>query len=221
MELNRVRNAIDRVSIRTVLVSVADKTGLQATIAALASLVDGLVVYATGGSLSALDAVAERFTLHSVTELTGQPELQGGLVKTIDYAIALGLLAESDNPAHQADLARTGTPPIDLVVCNLYPFRTARDTAGSDLEDLRAHIDIGGVTLVRAAAKNFLRVAVLTDPAQYAPFLEQVHRGSGSLTLRRRFDYAKAALGGIARYDADIDAALRGASLATYTVARS
>ena len=221
MELNRVRSVTDRVPIRTVLVSAADKTGLQETIAALASLVEGLVVYATGGSLNALDTVAERFTLHSVTELTGQPELQGGLVKTIDYTIALALLAESENPAHQADLERTETPPIDLVVCNLYPFQKARDTTGSDLEDLRAHIDIGGVTLVRAAAKNFLRVAVLTDPAQYAPFLEQVRDGAGTLTLRQRFDYAKAALGGIARYDADIDAALRGASLAAYTVVRS
>lgn len=221
MELNRVRDVIDRVPIRTVLVSAADKTALLETITALASLVEGLVVYATGGSLNALGPVADRCALHGVTELTGQPELQGGLVKTIDYTIALALLAESDNPAHRADLERTGTPPVDLVVCNLYPFRTVRDTAGSDLEDLRAHIDIGGVTLVRAAAKNFLRVAVLTDPAQYAPFLDRVRSGAGTLTLRRRFDYAKAALGEIARYDADIDAALRGASLAAYTVARS
>lgn len=221
MELNRVRDAVDRVAILTVLVSAADKRGLQASIDALAQVVDGLTVYATGGTLAALGTDPQRFTLRSVTELTGQPELQGGLVKTIDYKIALGLLAESDNPAHQADLARTGTPEIDLVVCNLYPFQAVQRSADSDLEDLRAHIDIGGVTLVRAAAKNFLRVTVLTDPDQYAPFLQQVRDGSGTLTLKQRFDYAKAALSDIAQYDAAIDTALHSASLAAYTVRRS
>lgn len=221
MELNRVRDAIDRVAIRTVLVSAADKSGLRESIDALAQVFDGLTVYATGGTLAALAADPQHFALRSVSELTGQPELQGGLVKTIDYKIALGLLAESDNPAHQADLARTGTPEIDLVMCNLYPFQAVQRRADSDLEDLRAHIDIGGVTLLRAAAKNFLRVTVLTDPGQYASFLQQVRDGSGTLTLKQRFDYAKAALTSIAQYDAAIDAALHSASLSAYSVRRS
>ena len=85
--------------------------------------------------------------------------MQGGLVKTLDFKIYMGLLSETYNEEHRKDMARTGAVPFDMVVVNLYPFEKAVSEAGATLEDGRTHIDIGGPSILRAAAKNFLRVA--------------------------------------------------------------
>ncbi len=143
-------------------------------------------------------------SLRQVSDYTGQPEMQGGLVKTLDFKIYLGLLSETDNASHRADLARTGAAAIDMVVVNLYPFEQTVAAAQATLEDARANIDIGGPCMVRAAAKNFHRVAVLADPSDYPAVVEELAKQDGTLRLATRYRLAQKAFRLIARYDAAI-----------------
>jgi phosphoribosylaminoimidazolecarboxamide formyltransferase/IMP cyclohydrolase len=154
-------------------------------------------------------------TLRQVSDYTGQPEMQGGLVKTLDFKIYLGLLSETDNAAHRADLERTGAAVIDMVVANLYPFEQTVAAARATLEDARANIDIGGPCMVRAAAKNFHRVAVLTDPSDYPAVTDELARQHGTLGLATRYRLAQKAFRLIARYDAAIADYLDSAPLPT------
>ncbi|MFW6388247.1 MAG: hypothetical protein ACOC0B_03125, partial [bacterium] len=130
---------------------------------------------------------------------------EGGLVKTLDFRIYLGLLTEAHNESHIEDRRRTGSRLFDLVVVNLYPFSEAVSQADSDLEKARGNIDIGGPTLLRAAAKNFPRVAVVCDPGDYPALLEEVRRGDGALSLQTRFELARKAFAHVAEYDRAID----------------
>ncbi len=207
MAVNTVRRIDDRVAVRTVLVSVSDKTGLDGLAAGLLALVPSLRILSTGGTYAAVAAAlgrAARGCLQQVSDYTGQPEMQGGLVKTLDFRIYLGLLSETYNPAHQADLGRTGASPIDMVVVNLYPFEKTVIDAGASPESARGNIDIGGPCMVRAAAKNFHRVAVVTDPADYPAVLAELKAGRGTLPLATRFALAQKAFRRTARYDAAI-----------------
>jgi phosphoribosylaminoimidazolecarboxamide formyltransferase/IMP cyclohydrolase len=130
--------------------------------------------------------------------------MQGGLVKTLDFRIYLGLLSESYNPSHQADLARSGSVPIDMVVVNLYPFRETIAASGATPEGARGNIDIGGPCMLRAAAKNFHRVAALSDPADYPWIVRELEESRGSLSLATRFMLAQKAFRLTAGYDAAI-----------------
>ena len=171
MTVNRVATIDDRVKVKTVLLSLSDKTSLETLVRGILAANPDARFLSTGGTHAALQALlgpAASATLRQVSDYTGQPEMQGGLVKTLDFKIYLGLLSETYNPAHAADLARTGAAVIDMVVVNLYPFEQTVAAARATLEDARANIDIGGPCMVRAAAKNFHRVAVLTDPADYS-----------------------------------------------------
>jgi phosphoribosylaminoimidazolecarboxamide formyltransferase / IMP cyclohydrolase len=223
--INRVGTIDDRVRVKTILVSVFDKAGLDAFARGLLSAVPDALILSTGGTFTALDkalgAAAAR-CLRQVSDYTGQPEMQGGLVKTLDFKIYLGLLAETDNPEHQRDLSRAGAVHIDMVICNLYPFETASAAAGATLEDARANIDIGGPCMIRAAAKNFHRVAAVTDPGEYPQLLRELSAHRGSLSLDTRFRLARSAFRRIARYDEAIagylDAADPAASRAAYTI---
>ena len=141
-----------------------------------------------------------------VSDYTGQPEMQGGLVKTLDFKIYLGLLSETYNPAHEADLKRVRGVPIDLVAVNLYPFAQTVARAGATPEEARANIDIGGPCMVRAAAKNFLRVASVTDPADYGRIAAEMKAGGGSLALQTRYELARKAFAHTAAYDTAIAA---------------
>jgi phosphoribosylaminoimidazolecarboxamide formyltransferase / IMP cyclohydrolase len=207
MAINRVGTIDDRVRVRTALASVSDKTGLDAFILALVAAIPDLRLLSTGGTYSALEkslgARAAR-NLQQVSSYTGQPEMQGGLVKTLDFKIYLGLLSETYNPAHAADLARTGGVPIDLVVVNLYPFQETISRSGASFEDARGNIDIGGPCMVRAAAKNFHRVAVVTDPRDYAGLAEELGAHNGALSLATRYRLAQKAFRMTAEYDAAI-----------------
>jgi phosphoribosylaminoimidazolecarboxamide formyltransferase / IMP cyclohydrolase len=118
--------------------------------------------------------------LVQVSDYTGQPETQGGLVKTLDFKIYLGLLTETYNEAHQSDLRRTGSVPIDMVVVNLYPFRQTVAKAGVSLEQARGNIDIGGPCMIRASAKNFIRVASVVDPADYGSIAAELEANHGA-----------------------------------------
>lgn len=206
MALNRVTRVDDRVPVRNVLLSVSDKTGLG-------PLVEGLLVvnpevrfYSTGGTYAHLESLlGDRAQAHlrAVSDYTGQPEMQGGLVKTLDFKIYMGLLSETYNDAHRLDLKRTNCVEFDLVVVNLYPFQNTVAQPGVTLEDARAHIDIGGPCMLRASAKNFLRVASVCNPSDYPALLEELreHRGTG---LASRLAFAKKTFAHTAAYDSAI-----------------
>jgi phosphoribosylaminoimidazolecarboxamide formyltransferase/IMP cyclohydrolase len=208
---NIVREIDDQVKIRRVLVSVSDKAGLDRFIPALIEINPDTHFYSTGGTFAALAQILGERAARSLTQVadyTGQPETQGGLVKTLDFKLYLGLLTETYNAAHQADLARTNAVPLDMVVVNLYPFEATVARAGVTVEEARANIDIGGPCMIRAAAKNYLRVAPVVDPADYAAVIELLRANGGGLNLIQRFELARKALAHTARYDAAISAYL-------------
>ena len=167
-----------------------DKTGLEAFAAGLVSL--GFELVSSGGTSRAL---AEAGIAHTEVEtVTGAPEMLGGRVKTLHPKIHGGILADRTKPDHDADLAAQGIVPIDLVVCNLYPF-----AAQPSIE----MIDVGGPTMVRAAAKNHASVGVVVDPGDYGPVLDELRR-DGELSEETRRRLARAAFAHTAAYDAAI-----------------
>ena len=179
------------------VLSVWDKTGLVGFALGLREL--NYELLASGGTARALQAAGLPFI--AVEAVTGFPEVLGGRVKTLHPAIHAGLLARPI-AAHLDELADRGIEPIDLMICNLYPF--AATVAEPNVDELSAieQIDIGGVTLLRAAAKNFERVTVVCSPDDYGPVLEQLTRGPLPLATRRSL--ALAAFRHTAAYDAAI-----------------
>jgi phosphoribosylaminoimidazolecarboxamide formyltransferase/IMP cyclohydrolase len=210
MALNIVGKIDNQVKINHALVSVSDKTGLDGLIAGLIEVNPAIRIYSTGGThgkiREILGETAAARTLVSVSDYTGQPEMQGGLVKTLDFKIYLGLLSETYNEAHTRDLARTHAVAIDMVVVNLYPFKATVARAGVTPEEARTNIDIGGPCMVRAAAKNFLRVASLTDPADYPRIVEELRASAGRISLRTRAALARKAFAHTGEYDTAIAA---------------
>ncbi len=207
LALNVVSRADDVVPVRRAIVSVADKSGLDKLVLPLLELCPGITFYSTGGThreLSRLLGGRAAQQLVAVSDYTGQPEMQGGLVKTLDFKVYLGLLSETHNKAHTADLVRADAVTFDLVVANLYPFGQAIRQADATPEKARAHIDIGGPCMIRAAAKNFLRVAVLVDPSDYETVLTELGARCGALALATRFRLALKAFALTSSYDAEI-----------------
>lgn len=186
------------------LLSVYDKTGLMELAHGLVALGWGLI--ASGGTAVALRAAG--LPVRDVAEVTGAPELLGGRVKTLHPAIHAGILAR-DLPADAAELAAHGIAAIDLVVCNLYPFAATVARPGVTLAEAVEQIDIGGVVLLRAAAKNFARVAVLADPGDYPAVLDALGRGEVDEATRRGL--AAKAFGLTRAYDAAVESYLVGA----------
>jgi len=172
------------------LVSVYDKTGLPALAQGLVSL--GWELLSSGGTAKAL--AAEGIAHTSVEAMTGAPEMLGGRVKTLHPKVHGGILADRDRPEHMTDLEAHGIDTIDLVVCNLYPFRT---------EPSVEMIDIGGPTMVRAAAKNHAHVGVVVEPGDYEPVLAELRR-DGRLSEDTRRRLARAAFAHTAAYDAAV-----------------
>lgn len=211
MDLNRVHQTQFQVPIRRALISVADKDRLEGVVRSLWELVPDLEIYSTGGTYTKIQAVAEELgtqgQLLRISSYTGQPEMQGGLVKTLDYRIYVGLLSEQFNADHQQDLERTQSVPFDLTICNFYPFEATAASANATLEDLRTHIDIGGPTMLRASAKNFLRIAAVCRPEDYDGLLEELRATGGTTRLQWRADQAAIAF----RYTAHYEAAIAGA----------
>lgn len=207
MALNTVQTIDDRVRLKTVLISVSDKTGLDLLVTGLHASAPGLRILSTGGTYEAVASIlgpAHSASLEQVSSYTGQPEMQGGLVKTLDFKIYLGLLSETYNSAHKADLERAGAVPIDMVVVNLYPFSETVSRPGTTPEAARTNIDIGGPCMARAAAKNFHRVAALTDPADYPSVTAELASSGGALSLDTRWRLARKAFRLTAAYDAAI-----------------
>ncbi|HEY8092430.1 MAG TPA: bifunctional phosphoribosylaminoimidazolecarboxamide formyltransferase/IMP cyclohydrolase, partial [Acidimicrobiales bacterium] len=179
----------------TALLSVYDKTGVVELAAGLHDL--GWRLVSSGGTAKAIAAAGLPVT--DVADLTGFPAILGHRVVTLHPAVHAGLLADLDQPEHQAELAELGIEPISLLVVNLYPFSSQ---PGIEL------IDVGGPAMIRAAAKNHAHVGVLVDPAQYGPALAEVEAdGALSAVTRRRL--ATVAFERTASYDAEIAAWLR------------
>ncbi len=204
MSINTVEKIDPKVGVRHVLVSVSDKSGLEAFIPGLVKSNPDVTIFSTGGTYARLKEIlgaeAER-RLQAVSDYTGQPETQGGLVKTLDFKIYLGLLTETYNEAHQDDLKRTAAVPIDMVIVNLYPFKKTIARDGVTVEGARGQIDIGGPCMIRAAAKNFIRVASVVDPSDYPRILEELAANGGQTSLDLRFALAQKAFAHTADYD--------------------
>ncbi len=204
MSINIVEKIDDLVKVRHVLLSVSDKRGLDVLIPQLVDANPDIKIFSTGGTFNAIreilgESAAQHLT--RVSEYTGQPETQGGLVKTLDFKIYLGLLTETYNDAHQADLKRTTGVPIDMVVVNLYPFKETISKPGVTVEQARGNIDIGGPCMIRASAKNFIRVASVVDPADYERIISELQENSGAISLDLRFQLAQKAFEHTAVYD--------------------
>ena len=207
MALNIVTETDARIKIRNVLMSVSDKTGLDEFVPALVKACPGVRIYSTGGTYAKIKELlgdeADK-TLVAVSDYTGQPEMQGGLVKTLDFKIYLGLLSETYNEAHQSDLKRLEANPIDMVVVNLYPFRETVAKDGVTPEMARTNIDIGGPCMIRASAKNYLRVASVTDTLDYGNIVNELADHEGTLGFDTRFKLMKKAFAHTAEYDSAI-----------------
>jgi len=173
------------------LLSAYDKTGLPAFASGLVDL--GWNLVSSGGTAKVL---AEHGIPHrTVEDVTGSPEMLGHRVVTLHPKLHGGLLADRDDPAHVADLDRFGIEPIDLVAVNLYPFRS---------DPSIELIDVGGPTMVRAAAKNWAHVGVIVDPSDYGPVLDELRLGHGTLSSSTRRQLARSAFAHTAAYDAAI-----------------
>ncbi|GBR47213.1 bifunctional phosphoribosylaminoimidazolecarboxamide formyltransferase/IMP cyclohydrolase [Gluconobacter roseus] len=186
-----------RLPVRRALLSVSDKTGLIELGRALAA--HGAELLSTGGSAKALREAG--LTVKDVSEHTGFPEILDGRVKTLVPQVHGGILGRRDLPAHVAQMAEHNIAPIDLVCVNLYPF-AATVASGAGDEDCIENIDIGGPAMIRAAAKNFDHVAILTDPQQYAAVIASLEQGGTVLAERR--NYAASAYAHTAAYDSMI-----------------
>ena len=190
--------------IKRVLISVYDKTNLLEIANVLTQ--QGVEILSTGGTARHLrDAGID---ILDVSDYTGFPEMLAGRVKTLHPKIHGGLLADWDNAEHTAQTAAHGITGIDMVICNLYPFEVTVAKPDVTLPEAIENIDIGGPTMIRAAAKNYRHVAVLTKASQYPEIIADLDANDGSLSEERRFALAKAAFAHTARYDTAIAAYL-------------
>jgi phosphoribosylaminoimidazolecarboxamide formyltransferase/IMP cyclohydrolase len=182
------------------LLSVSDKTGLNDFARGLAEL--GIGLLSTGGTARALANAG--LTVTEVADYTGFPEMLDGRVKTLHPKVHAGILARRELDADRSTLAAHAIPTIDLVVVNLYPFRETVARAGCTLEDAIENIDIGGPTMVRAAAKNYAHVGVVVDPADYPALLAELRESRRMLSSATRFRLAQKAFSHTAAYDGAI-----------------
>jgi phosphoribosylaminoimidazolecarboxamide formyltransferase/IMP cyclohydrolase len=186
------------VTIRRALLSVSDKTGLLELARALAAR--NVELLSTGGTAKAIREAG--LPVRDVSEVTGFPEMMDGRVKTLHPMVHGGLLGRAG--LDDAVMAEHGIGAIDLLVLNLYPFEKVSANPDSSIEDVIENIDIGGPAMLRSAAKNYARVAVATDPAQYAGLLAELDANDGAVTGKTRFALSVAAFNRVAQYDAFI-----------------
>jgi phosphoribosylaminoimidazolecarboxamide formyltransferase/IMP cyclohydrolase len=189
----------DLVPVKRALISLSDKSGLDALVAELSKR--GVELVSTGGTAAKLRELGHR--VRDVSDLTGFPEMMDGRVKTLHPKVHGGLLGVRENPEHAAAMEQHGIQPIDLVVVNLYPFE-ATVARGADRDEIIENIDIGGPSMVRSSAKNHAHVAIVTDPADYDELLGELaqHDGATSLSFRKRLAAKAFAL--TAAYDSTI-----------------
>jgi phosphoribosylaminoimidazolecarboxamide formyltransferase/IMP cyclohydrolase len=191
--------------IARVLISVTDKTGIVEFASALAGM--GAELISTGGTARLIRDAG--VPVSDVSDVTGFPEMLDGRVKTMHPKIAGGILAMRGNSEHMAAIAAHGIAPIDMVVVNLYRFEEVAARAGAHLEELIENIDIGGPTMLRAAAKNYQDVAVVVSPDDYAGLLAEMGASGGELSLATKWRLAQKVFRTTADYDAAISARLQ------------
>ena len=178
------------------LLSVSDKTGVVEFARELAAL--GYHLLSTGGTAKLIAQAG--IEVQEVADYTGFPEMLDGRVKTLNPKIHAGLLARRPDPEHMKALADHNIDPIDIVVVNLYPFEATIAKPDCTFEDAIENIDIGGPTMIRAAAKNHESVAVVVDPADYGRVVEEL-KANGEVSAKTRLDLAKKVFCHTARYD--------------------
>ena len=193
------------VRIRRALLSVSDKRGLVEFARGLDEL--GVEIVSTGGTAGEL--AAEGIETRPVEDYTGFPEILDGRVKTLNPRIYAGLLAVRSDDDHVETLREHSVDPIDLVCVNLYPFERVSGLRGVEEDEVIENIDIGGPTLIRAAAKNHAFSAVVVTPESYDAVLAELEGSEGQLSLRTRQSLAMEAFAYTARYDAAICALVR------------
>ena len=186
------------VTIRRALLSVSDKTGLLDLARALASR--NVELLSTGGTAKAIRDAG--LSVRDVSEVTGFPEMMDGRVKTLHPLVHGGLLGRAG--IDDAVMAEHGIGAIDLLVLNLYPFEAVSANPDSTMDEIIENIDIGGPAMLRSAAKNYARVAVATDPAQYQGLVDELDANDGALSAKTRFALSVAAFNRVAQYDAFI-----------------
>lgn len=182
---------------RHALISVSDKLGIVEFAKGLKR--HGFEILSTGGTSRILteNAIAVR----EVSDFTGHPEMLEGRVKTLHPKIHAGLLARRDKPEHMDQLKGQNYPPIDLVVVNLYPFEQKISQPSTTFEEAVEHIDIGGPTMLRSAAKNFTDVVVIVSPEDYPSILEEMDANAGTISLQTRYRLMQRVFQHTARYD--------------------
>ncbi len=187
--------------IERALISLTDKSGIEDFARTLQEL--GVEILSTGGTAKKLRESGIK--VMDVSDFTGFPEMLDGRVKTLHPKVHGGILAQKDNPEHLRQMAEHGLKPIDLIAVNLYAFdKTVADPACA-LANAIENIDIGGPTMLRAAAKNYRDVTVLVDPADYPQVISEM-RATGNTTLKTRFRLARKVFALTSRYDTAISA---------------
>jgi phosphoribosylaminoimidazolecarboxamide formyltransferase/IMP cyclohydrolase len=195
-------------TIRRALLSVTDKSGLAPFAKRLAAC--GIELISTGGTASLLRDNGLR--VRDVSEVTGFPEMLDGRVKTLHPKVAAGMLAIRSNSEHMAALEQHEIAPIDMVVVNLYAFEKTASKPGVSFEEIIENIDIGGPTMIRAAAKNYRDVAAVTSPADYDALADELEANDGSLSAATHWRLAQQAFAMTAAYDRAISTTLTGIS---------
>jgi len=180
------------------IVSVSDKSGVADFARGLKEL--GIEIFSTGGTKKSLEAAGVK--IHSISELTGFPEILDGRVKTLHPAVHGGILARRDLPQHLSELTQNRIEPIDMVVVNLYPFVETVTKAEVSLDEALENIDIGGPSMIRSAAKNFPSVLVVVDPGDYNTILQKLRQGNIDSEYRKQL--AQKAFQHVALYDTAI-----------------
>lgn len=186
------------------LISVSDKTGIAEFAKELESL--GYEILSTGGTFKALTQAGIKAV--EVSDITGFPECLDGRVKTLHPKIHAGILAMRSNAEHMKQIEELGIDPIDIVAINLYPFKQTILKEGTELDEAIENIDIGGPTMIRAAAKNYQDVAVIIDPADYQTVIEEL-KAEGSVSKKTKFRLAYKVFEHTAHYDSLISKYLR------------
>jgi len=185
--------------IKRALLSVSDKTGIVKLAKFLNEI--GVEIISTGGTMKAIKEAGIPVTY--VSDVTGFPEIMDGRVKTLNPKIHGAILGVRSNPEHMKQMQEYGIKPIDLVVCNLYPFKATIEKPGVTEAEAIENIDIGGPAMVRASAKNFRDVVIITNPARYGSLIAMLQQ-NGDIDLRTRKILAKEAFAHTSEYDAMI-----------------
>ena len=182
---------MDETKAKNAIISCHDKSGLRGFAAELLKINPSLRIFSSSGTYRELEPVAKK-NLIEISQYTGAKEMPGGLIKTLHPKIHAGILANLEDREHAQYMESNGIEAFDLIVVNLYPFEKSVKEEKS-FEETRQSIDIGGVSLIEAAMKNFLRVAVLVNPGDYGSFVEALKINGGNTDLKTRLGLAKKA----------------------------